>query len=218
MPHLHGAKNGLCHFGHIQKKDLLQMELLKALLRILRDFSSTIVFISMIYITQNAVLATSIGVGVGAVQTVWMLLHRKHIRPLQWMSIALVFILGGITIFTGNGFFFKLKSSIMEFGIIAVLLNRKWLMLYLPPVVTENLQERFILRAALAWVALMGVISLSNVIVAYFCSDRVWATFIFTVPAIAYLSLFSVQYFTFRKRILASIRRRARAAAAAATA
>jgi intracellular septation protein len=184
------------------------MIFLNAIKPVLRDFLSTIVFVALIWITDDAVLATALGVGTGVMQTVWMLARKAPIGPLQWISLGLVTVLGSITIFTGNALFFKLKSSIAALAIGTVMLRRSWLMPYLPPFITETLDERTIIRAARAWAALMGVIALSNLAVAYFCSNRVWAAFIFTVPALSYFALLGAQYAIFGKRIRDNIRAR----------
>jgi intracellular septation protein len=179
------------------------MLVLKAITPVLRDFLSTIIFVALIWITDNAVLATAFGVGTGILQTVWMLARKAPIGPLQWISLGLVTVLGSITIFTGNAIFFKLKSSIAALAIGTVMLKRTWLMPYLPPAITESLDERTILRAARAWALLMLAIAVANLLVAYFCSNRIWAAFIFTVPALSYIALLGVQYVQFRGRIRA---------------
>jgi intracellular septation protein len=172
---------------------------------ILKDFLSTIVFVSLVWITDDILLGTCAGVATGVVQTGWMLWRRHPIGALQWLSIAMVMLLGSTTLITGNGIFFKLKSSVLALSIGAVLLNRKWLAPYLPPIVTDHLDARTITRAAYVWAVLMALIAVSNVLVASFCSNRMWATFIFTVPAVSYITLLGIQYLMFRKRVLASI-------------
>jgi intracellular septation protein len=181
------------------------MHFLLALRPIVRDFLSTILFVSCIWLTGNIVLSTGVGVGVGIVQTIWMLAKRRHIGPLQWLSLGLVLILGTTTILTHNGIFFKLKSSIIALVLALVTLRYEWMAPYLPPIITENLDTRTISRAGLAWAILLVAIALLNVAVAFTCSDRIWAMFIFCVPFASYCVLIGVQYHMFRERIAASI-------------
>lgn len=174
------------------------MHFVTALRPILRDFLSTIVFISCVWITDDIVLSTVVGVTTGVLQTGWMLARRKPIGLLQWISLALVLTLGGTTILTHNGLFFKLKSSILALILAAVFLRERWLTPYLPPFLTERLDTDTIMRAARVWAGLMVAIALSNALVATFCSNRIWAGFIFSVPALSYIGLLSYQYRQFR--------------------
>ena len=59
------------------------MHFLKALRPILRDFLSTIIFISCVWVTDNIVLSTAVGVSVGVLQTAWMLAKKQPIGLLQ---------------------------------------------------------------------------------------------------------------------------------------
>lgn len=170
------------------------MHFLTALRPILRDFLSTIVFVSCVWITDNIVLSTAVGVTTGIVQTGWMLAKKRPIGLLQWISLVLVLTLGGTTILTHNGLFFKLKSSIVALILAMVLSNRKWLAPYLPPTITANLDAATIARAARQWALLMIAIAIANVAVAATCSNRIWAFFILAGPALSYIALLAVQY------------------------
>lgn len=181
------------------------MALLKAVRPVLRDFLSTIVFVACIWITGNIVLATAIGIAVGVVQTIWMLVLRKPIGALQWLSLILVAVLGTTTIITHNGLFFKLKSSIIALVLAVVMLRRQWLWPYLPPVIRDNLDVATITQAAKAWAVMFVALAVANAVVAELCSDRWWAAFIFCVPALSYLILLGVQYRLFHARIRAAI-------------
>jgi intracellular septation protein len=181
------------------------MSFFKALKPVLRDFLSTIVFVSIILVLGDVLMATAFGIAAGVVQTGWMLFRRRPVGPLQWLSLGLVALLGTTTLVTHNGFFFKLKSSIIALVLGWVALRPRWIMLYLPPVITTTLDIDTIGRAARAWAVLMGVLALLNLVVAVSCSDREWALFIFVVPATSYLALISVQYGIYRKRILAGL-------------
>jgi intracellular septation protein len=182
------------------------MLLLKAIWPILRDFLSTIVFVALVWVTDDIVLATAFGVGVGVIQTGWMLVRRHPIGLLQWFSVGLVLMLGTTTILTHNGLFFKLKSSVIAAVLATVLLNRKWLAPYVPAFVTQALDERTVERAARVWAGLMVAIAILNVVVAATCSNRIWAFFIFSFPAVSYTLLAAFQFRLYRTRFLAHLR------------
>lgn len=184
------------------------MSFFRALKPVLRDFLSTIVFVSIILVFGDVLMATAFGIAAGVAQTGWMLLRHRPVGPLQWLSLGLVALLGTTTLVTHNGFFFKLKSSIIALVLAWVALRPRWIVLYLPSVITTSLDTDTIGRAARAWAALMVAIAVLNLIVAVSCSDRAWALFIFVVPATSYLALISVQYGIYRKRILAGLAHR----------
>jgi intracellular septation protein len=184
------------------------MFILRALKPILRDFLSTIVFVSIIWFANDIILATAVGVATGLVQMIWMLARRHPIGPLQWLSIVLVSVLGTTTIVTNNPFFIKLKPSIIALALGAVMLRRDWMAPYLPPIVTDNLDDRTIVRAGFAWVALMGVLAALNLVVAFTCSLILWAWYLAVVPPLSYVVLLGIQFLMFRKRIMAQIKAR----------
>lgn len=181
------------------------MSLLRPLRPILKDFLSTIVFVSALWISNDILLATAVGIAVGVLQAAWMLVRRRPIAPLQWMSLCLVAVLGTTTIITHNGLFFKLKSSIIALVLAAVMMRRQWFAPYLPPFIAQHLDDESIRGAARGWAALFVAIALANAAVAYFCTDRVWAAFIFCVPALSYIVLIGVQYRMFRDQIRAAM-------------
>lgn len=183
------------------------MRFLLALKPILRDFLSTIVFVSCVWITDNIVLSTAIGVTTGIVQTVWMLVRRHPIGLLQWISLGLVLTLGGTTILTHNGLFFKMKSSIVALILALVLSNRRWLAPYLPQEVSLALDEGTIAAAAREWAILLVAIAIANVAVAFTCSNRVWAFFILAAPTVSYILLLGVQYRRYADRFRQALAR-----------
>lgn len=179
------------------------MSLWGAVRPIVRDFLSTIVFVSLVWISDDIVLATAFGVGVGILQTIWMLARSKPIAMLQWLSLGLVLVLGSTTILTHNGIFFKLKSSIIALVLAAVLMRRRWLEPYLPPIIVRCLDAFTIARAARTWAILMVAIALANAVVAFTCSNRQWAFFIVSVPALSYIVTLALQYRKLRSYFVA---------------
>lgn len=184
------------------------MRLVSALFPVVRDFLSTIVFVLLIWLTADMVLATWVGVSTGVVQTAWMIFRKKHIGVLQWLSIGLVLTLGTTTIITHNGFFFKLKSSIIALALALATLRYEWMEPYLPALIRENLDRSTVMHASHAWAILLVAIAFLNIVVADLCSDRMWAGFIIIVPTIGYCVLIALQYRKFRRKIAVSIVRR----------
>ena len=176
---------------------------------ILRDLLSTILFVSLFLITGNIFWATGFGIALGVAQTAWMKLSGRPIGPLQWLSLMLITVFGMTTILTHNALFIKIKPTLVWIALGAVMLRRDWMAPYLPPIVTENLDDRLIVRAGYAWAALMFALAGLNLVVAFTMTTKFWAVYALVAPMTAQFALLSAQYLMFRKLVTDKIRARA---------
>jgi intracellular septation protein len=101
-----------------------------------------------------------------------------------------------------------IKPTLLWLALGAVLLRRDWMAPYLPPIVTENLDDRLIVRAGYAYAALMFVLAAMNLAVALTMSSKFWSVYALVAPATAQLALLVAFYFLFRKQIAARLRER----------
>jgi intracellular septation protein len=187
------------------------MPFLRALVPILRDLLSTLVFVGLFWFTGNIYLATAFGIGLGISQTLWMRLRRHPVGALQWISLMLITIFGTTTILTHNPHFIMVKPTLVWLSVGAMMLRRDWMAPYLPPIVTENLDDHLIVRAGYAWAALMFVLAVLNLIVAFATTPKFWSIYALVGPAVAQIALLGALYFVFRKQIAGRIRERATA-------
>ena len=56
------------------------------------DLASTILFLVVLLITKDLMLAVALGVGLGIAQIAWMKIRRQTIDTMQWLSIGLVVV------------------------------------------------------------------------------------------------------------------------------
>ena len=124
--------------------------------------------------TLVVIIATGVQVGV-------LLLRRKKVDMMLWVTFGLVVVLGGATIWFHNPTFIKWKPSVLYWvmGLAfwgAQAIFRKNLLqsligeqLELPPLVWQRLN--------FAWVAFFGLMGVLNLYVAYNYSTSVWASF-----------------------------------------
>ena len=187
------------------------MHFLRAVKPIFRDLLSTILFVSLFWITNNIFWATAFGIAFGISQTLWMQLTKRPIGVLQWMSLSLITVFGITTIITHNPHFIMVKPTLVWLSVGAIMLRRDWMAPYLPPIVTDNLDDRLIVRAGYAWALLMFVLAVMNVVVAFTMTAKFWSVYALLAPAIAQLILLTVLYFMFRKHVIERIRERAEA-------
>jgi intracellular septation protein len=140
-----------------------------------------------------------------AIVTLVQVLFLKLTRPIHlmlWITLALVIVLGGATIWFHDPVIIKWKPSIaywalgISFWISRVLFHRDLLQemlgaeLKLPAVVWQRLN--------FAWVAFLGLMGLLNLYVAYSYSTSTWASFkvfgatglmlLFSIGQVIYLS------------------------------
>jgi intracellular septation protein len=183
------------------------MIVLKALVPIVRDVLGTFVFVALFFLT-DIYIATASGVTMVVAQTVWMRLRNRPIGALQWLSLVLISMFGGATILFHWPYFIMIKPSILWLALGVVMLRRDWMAPYLPPIVTENLDDHLIVRAGYGYAALMFVLAVINLVVVWLASQKFWAVYALIGPASAQGALLVVFYFCFRKQIVARMRER----------
>src|SRR5258708_16460145 len=127
--------------------------------RLLTDFLSTIVFLAVYLTTDNVVLATSVAIAGAVAQVVYSRVKGKQLGFMTYASLALVVVLGSVTLLTQDPRFVLAKPSIAHFAIGAIMLKRGWMLRYMPPIVAETIPE-YITIAASAWAALIFALRL----------------------------------------------------------
>jgi intracellular septation protein A len=177
--------------------------------RLASDFLSAIVFLVIYLITDNVVLATSVAVAGAIAQVIYARIKGTSLNFMTYASLALVIVLGGVTLLTNDPRFMLAKPSIAHFAIGLIMLKRGWMLRYVPPIVAETVPE-YVTFAGYAWAALMFVIGVGMIAVAATGDLKLWAFYISVVAGGAKLLAFAVQYAVLRL-IVASRLRAARA-------
>ena len=126
-------------------------------------------------------LSTLVVIAATLVQIAAMLLRGKKIDLMLWISLALVVVLGGATVWFHNATFIKWKPSVLywamglSFWISQTMFKKNLLQtligdqLELPVPVWQRLN--------VAWIAFFGLMGLLNLYVAYTYSTSTWASF-----------------------------------------
>ena len=68
--------------------------LLQSARLLVSDLASTLLFLVVLLITKDLMLAVALGVALGVVQIGWMMARRQPIDTMQWLSIGLVVVSG----------------------------------------------------------------------------------------------------------------------------
>lgn len=190
---------------------------LQAFKPLLVDFLSTIFFVALYAITGSIPVAIVIGIAIGIGQIIYLAVRGRKIELMQWISLALVIVLGSATLLTHNPRFVMVKPSIGAFAIGCVMLRRNWMGRYLPPIVSQNVPANVLIGWGYAWAVLLFALSAANLFVAFAMGPAAWAWFVAGVPLAAQLTLFAVQYVFIRTLVRRRVRERVAAGEALAT-
>lgn len=126
-------------------------------------------------------LATIVVIVATLAQILWLVLRGKKVDLMLWISLALVVVLGGATVWFQSETFIKWKPSVLywvmglSFWVSQVFFRKNLLQalmgqqLQLPPAVWQ--------RLSFAWVAFFALMGLLNLYVAYSYSTDTWVNF-----------------------------------------
>jgi intracellular septation protein len=165
-----------------------------ALLQLAEDFLSAFVFLGVYLTVGNLPLAVGSALAVGLGQFALLRWRAQRIETMQWLSLALVIVLGAAALTTNDARFMMAKPSIIHFAIGAVMLRPGWMERYMPPIVKGHVSESVLALNGYAWAGLMFVLGISNLYVAAYCSPATWAWFISVVAIGAKVAAFAAQY------------------------
>ena len=126
-------------------------------------------------------LATLVVIAATLLQVVTLKLMRRKVHTMLWVTLALVVVLGGATIWFHNATFIMWKPSVLYWVMgFAFWFSQSVLGKNIPQ---KLMGEQLVLPAAIwqrlnfAWVAFFGLMGLLNLYVAYSYTQSTWATF-----------------------------------------
>jgi intracellular septation protein len=166
--------------------------------QLFEDLLATIFFVVVYVVSGDIFIATGVAIAAGLGQIGYLKARHRPIDVMQWASLALVIVLGGVTIATRDGRFIMMKPSIIHFAVAAIMLRRGWMGRYLPRIAIDNLPESVVVGAGYAWAALMAGLGIANLVIAWTFDANVWVWFI-SVGAVGAKLVFALgQYLFFR--------------------
>ena len=173
--------------------------------RLASDLFSAIVFLVIYLVTDNVVLATSVAIAGAIAQVIYARVKGQQLNYMTYASVALVVVLGTVTLLTNDPRFMLAKPSIAHFAIGAIMLKRGWMLRYMPPIVAETIPE-YVMFAGYAWAALMFVLGVGTIAAASTGDLKLWAFYVSVVLIGAKIAAFAVQYVAFRLLITNRLR------------
>jgi intracellular septation protein len=169
------------------------------------DFFSTIVFLTVHFITGNILLATGVAIAGAIAQVIYARSRGEPLSFMTWAILGLAILLGSATLLTSDPRFVLAKPAIVHFAIGGIMLKRGWMLRYMPPIVTETIPE-YVTIAGYAWAALMFALGAGVIAVAWTGDIKLWAFYVSVVAIGAKIAAFAVQYVAFRILVASRIR------------
>jgi intracellular septation protein len=126
-------------------------------------------------------LATAVAIVASLIQVGWQMLRRKKVDTMLWISVAVIVVFGGATIWLHDETFIKWKPSILYWLFGSILLGGR--LLAGRNLLRAVLGEQLVLPAAVwerllwVWIAFFATIVAVNLIVAFSVPTETWVNF-----------------------------------------
>lgn len=166
-------------------------------LKLIGDFLSTIVFLTVLAITGDVLIATGTAIASAIGSVIYARVTGQTLDAMAWASLALVLVLGGATLLTHDPRFVLIKPSIGHFAIGAVMLRRGWTARYVPQIVRDTIPDLLVITGY-AWAALMFVLGFGVIAVAMTGDMTLYTIYISVIAVGAKIAAFALQYLVFR--------------------
>ncbi|WP_293776138.1 septation protein A [uncultured Oxalicibacterium sp.] len=147
-----------------------------------QQYLSSLVSDGMVTATQAPILlATAVAILATIGQIGYLLARRRKVDTMLWVSLVIIAVFGGATIYFHNETFIKWKPTVLYWAFAAILLFSQ--MFFNKNIVRAMLEKQMALpegiwrRVNLAWVAFFLTMGLLNIYVAYTFSTNVWVNF-----------------------------------------
>ncbi len=149
--------------------------LLTAAGAILEDFASTVLFFVLYTLSGNIAVSVAAAILLALGQFGWRLARHQKPDALQWISLFLVAASGTATLANHNPIFVMLKPSALYLLVGGAMLQKGWMLRYMPPRALEYVPD-LVIRSGYIWAGLMFLSAILNLIMALNFSVLVWGT------------------------------------------
>lgn len=149
-------------------------------MKLLADFLPIILFF-VAYEVWDIYVATAVAIAASAIQIGWTLLRGRKVEPMQWTTMLVIAVFGGMTLFFRDETFIKWKPTVV-YALFAVGL-----------LVARHAMGRNLIRAMMekqvrlpeavwgslnwVWAGFFACMAVLNILVAYSFSTDLWVQF-----------------------------------------
>ncbi len=149
-------------------------------MKLLFDLFPIILFFAA-YKLGDIYTATLVAIAATIGQIAWLMLRGRKVEPMQWMSLIIIVVFGGMTLFFRDETFIKWKPTVL-YGVFALAL------LLAKPLTGKHplqalmgsqmqLPEAVWAKVTYAWVAFFVFMAVLNQFVAHYYSLDTWVNF-----------------------------------------
>ena len=156
------------------------------------DFASTLMFMAIMALGGGLMLAVTLAVTLAAGQIGWELYRGRRIDALQWASLSVVVISGGVSLLTHDPRFVMAKPTLIYAMVGAAMLQRGWMMRYMGDDAREYVPDLAIAFGHV-WAGLMFASAIFNLVLVFTVSTAVWGATISFWGIASKLALCAVQ-------------------------
>ena len=126
-------------------------------------------------------VATSIAIAANVLQIAWLVVTKKKIEPMLWISLAIIVVFGGATLLLHDETFIKWKPTVLYWAFAVVLLGAQWFFNknFIRVMMEKNiaLPELIWSRLNLSWATFFAIMGVVNLYVAFNFSTDTWVNF-----------------------------------------
>ncbi len=131
-------------------------------------------------LTAPVFLATITGIAATFVQLLWLKIRGRRIEPMLWISLAVICVFGGLTLWLKNEMFIKWKPTILYWIFAAILLygsftGRNFIRTLMKGQI--ELEETAWRKLQHLWIGFFVVVGFINLAVAYSFPTDIWVNF-----------------------------------------
>jgi intracellular septation protein len=124
--------------------------------------------------------ATAVAIGATIAQIAWLKLRGRHVEVMQWISLGVIVVFGGLTLMLHDEAFIKWKPTILYWLfagglLVARLMGRNLMKTFMGAQMT--LPETVWERVNQMWIVYFLVMGALNLWVAYSWSTDIWVNF-----------------------------------------
>ena len=149
-------------------------------MKFLSDLFPVLLFFGCYWLTKDMFLATGIAIAATVVMVALSWIKHRKVETMQWISLALIVVMGGATLLLHDKHFIMWKPTVLYwlmgaglvYGQLSGRFDMKSLMggqLQLPEAIWKKLNY--------AWAAFFAVLGAVNLFVAFRFSEAVWVNF-----------------------------------------
>jgi intracellular septation protein len=150
-------------------------------MKLLLDFLPILIFFSVYKTTGDLITATAVLIPVTIVQVAVVYWLTKKLEKMALVTLALVIVLGGLTVLLNDGWFIMWKPTVVNWLFAAAFFGSHFI--GSKPIIERLLGHAIALESkqwitlSFAWIAFFVFSGILNLIVAYQFSEDVWVNF-----------------------------------------